>query len=135
MWNDFSIYSSFLWNRNLTLGALIWYAILVIGLWKVFEKAGEDGWKALVPIYNFYILFKISGIAPLFLVQAICALLSSVIGFFSLGVLVLAIYMWFCLAKAFGHGAGFGLGLCLLNPIFIMILGYGGSHYRASFWR
>ena len=39
--------------------ALIFYVLLVIAGWKIFEKAGEKGWKAIVPIYNVYIMFKI----------------------------------------------------------------------------
>lgn len=38
------------------------YVILIAaiaGLWKFFEKAGEKGWKAVVPIYNFYVWIKI----------------------------------------------------------------------------
>ena len=31
----------------------------IAGLWKIFEKAGEKGWKALVPVYNYYIWLKI----------------------------------------------------------------------------
>lgn len=31
----------------------------IAGLWKIFEKAGEKGWKALLPIYNYYIWLKI----------------------------------------------------------------------------
>jgi signal peptidase I len=41
---------------------LVIYAIIiatVAGLWKIFEKAGEQGWKALVPVYNYYIWLKI----------------------------------------------------------------------------
>ena len=41
--------------------ALIFAVIGIIGLWKVFVKAGEKGWKAIIPIYNAYILFKIAG--------------------------------------------------------------------------
>lgn len=26
-----------------------------IGLWKIFEKAGEKGWKALIPLYNMWV--------------------------------------------------------------------------------
>ena len=32
----------------------------IVALWKVFEKAGEAGWKSIIPIYNLYILFKIT---------------------------------------------------------------------------
>ena len=45
---------------------LIFYIITVIASWKIFEKAGEKGWKALIPIYNTYIMFKIVDMQPWF---------------------------------------------------------------------
>lgn len=44
--------------------ALISIAVAVLGIiagWKIFKKAGEPGWKILIPVYNAYILFKIVG--------------------------------------------------------------------------
>lgn len=35
--------------------------VIIISLWKIFQKAGEKGWYAIVPIYNLYILTKIIG--------------------------------------------------------------------------
>ena len=36
------------------------FAILsIIAYWKIFEKAGEKGWKILIPFYNLYIMYKI----------------------------------------------------------------------------
>ena len=44
-------------------GIAIMFAVLqIIAAWKIFEKAGEKGWKCLIPIYNIYIAFKILGI-------------------------------------------------------------------------
>ncbi|MCR5209134.1 MAG: DUF5684 domain-containing protein [Lachnospiraceae bacterium] len=40
--------------------------VAVIGLWKMFAKAGEKGWKALVPGLNLYVIFKIAGENRLF---------------------------------------------------------------------
>ena len=43
---------------------LLWLAITVLivaGFWKVFVKAGEPGWAAIVPIYNIFVLLKIAG--------------------------------------------------------------------------
>ena len=40
---------------------ITFYILLVIATWKILEKAGEKGWKALIPIYNTYLLFKIVG--------------------------------------------------------------------------
>ena len=44
-------------------GIAILFAVLqIIAAWKVFEKAGEKGWKSLIPFYNIYIFFRILGI-------------------------------------------------------------------------
>ena len=37
------------------------YIIAIIGMWKMFEKAGREGWKSLIPFYNMYVLTEISG--------------------------------------------------------------------------
>ena len=39
--------------------SLIFFVLMVIGNWKIFKKAGEPGWKSIIPIYNVYIMFKI----------------------------------------------------------------------------
>tara|TARA_B110000483_G_scaffold119305_1_gene144114 strand:- start:231 stop:500 length:270 start_codon:yes stop_codon:yes gene_type:complete len=31
----------------------------VVAFWLLFEKANQEGWKSLTPIYNVYILIKI----------------------------------------------------------------------------
>lgn len=36
------------------LAAIAVYVIQVIGLWKMFTKAGIPGWKAIIPVYNTY---------------------------------------------------------------------------------
>ena len=41
---------------------IIWLAIVVFiiaAMWRVFEKAGQPGWAAIIPIYNLYIMLKI----------------------------------------------------------------------------
>ena len=45
--------------------------------------------------------------------------------------IVIAIIVVVELAKVFGHGGGFALGLLFLGFIFYPILGYGSSTYRA----
>lgn len=66
------------------LGALIAFGIvfavmIVIAGWKVFEKAGEKGWKILIPIYDAYILFKILGMKKWFWPMMIISVLSSIL--------------------------------------------------------
>ncbi|MFW6019995.1 MAG: signal peptidase I [Bacteroidales bacterium] len=38
---------------------IIFFIASVAGLWGMFEKAGEPGWKILIPLYNFYVWLKI----------------------------------------------------------------------------
>lgn len=120
---------------------IIWYVLLVIARWKIFVKAGEAGWKSLIPIYNGYIQYKITWSTVIFWVMAVLYVasifisgsdggvmqaISAVIG---LAVIVIAIMASYKLAASFGHGIGFTIGLILLNPIFLLILGFGDSKY------
>lgn len=98
----------------------------IIGYWKVFTKAGEKGWKSIIPIYNLVILFRISGLSP----WMVCAYLLTFIPFIGwLIVLGINIYQSNKLAKSFGKDVGYTVGLVLLPAIFYMILGLGKSEY------
>lgn len=121
---------------------LLWYILQIIAYWKIFTKAGEAGWKSIIPFYNGYIQYKISWDAKVFwivfagtvigtLMMGSDSGIISVIGMlFSLISTVLGLIGFHKLSKAFGHGIGFTLGLIFLNPIFMLILGLGGSEYQ-----
>ena len=95
------------------------YVLLVIAWWNIFQKAGEAGWKSLIPLYNTYILFQISwGNGWLFL-----------LGFIPVVSLVVTIIMNVKLSRAFGHGTGFAIGLILIPNLFTLILGFDNSTY------
>lgn len=118
-------------------GILAVYSIIIlaiavvelVGMWKLFTKAGEAGWKCLIPIYNLVILFKVARISPWLI---LCYLLSfiPVVGW--LVMIGLQIYLAVNLAKAFGMGNGFAAGLFFLQPIFICILGFGKAEYQGT---
>ena len=60
---NYSYYYDRMIPRFGTGGSLIGLALTVlaiIAMWKMFEKAGEPGWAAIVPFYNIYVLFKIT---------------------------------------------------------------------------
>lgn len=102
--------------------ALVAIVIMIAAVWKVFTKAGEPGWAVLVPIYNIVVLLKVSG-KPwwwLFL------FLIPFVGF------IIAILQCVGLAKNFGKGTGFAIGLILLGPIFYMILGFGSAQFQGT---
>lgn len=107
---------------------LIIVAILtIIAQWRIFTKAGEAGWKCLIPIYNLVVLFRIAGISPLWVLGYLAAIIPVVGAFVALGI---TIYLNISLGKAFGKSTGFIVGLILLNTIFTLILGFGSSEYQ-----
>ena len=95
-------------------------------MWKLFTKAGEEGWKAIIPIYNLVILYKISGVSPWLLLIFLASFIP-VIG--SIAVLVLHIYQTHQFSKSFGKDVGYTIGLIFLPVIFYMILGFGSAEY------
>jgi hypothetical protein len=88
--------------------------------WKVFEKAGEPGWKGIIPVYNLFVLVKISG-NPWWW---------SILLFVPLVGFVIAILYNLALSKRFGKGPVFGLGLCFFPMIFFPILAFGDAEYN-----
>jgi uncharacterized membrane protein YhaH (DUF805 family) len=105
------------------IGGLIGLAIMVFfiaAMWKVFTKAGKAGWLVLIPIVNIYQLLKIAGRPGWWLILFIIPLVN----------LIISILVSMDIAKSFGKGAGFGLGLAFLSPIFYPILGFGSATYK-----
>lgn len=98
----------------------------IVAMWKIFTKAGEAGWKSIIPIYNLIILYKVSGINPLFVLIYLAAPIPFV-GW--LAILGITIYQAISLSKAFGKEGAYAVGLILLQPIFYMMLGLGSSEY------
>jgi hypothetical protein len=106
-------------------GLLIYLAILVVaaaGGWKVFTKAGHPGWAAIIPIYNIYILLKIAERPGWWLILYFIP----IVGF------VITIIVSIDIARNFGKGSGFGVGLAFLWFIFYPILGFGGAQYQGA---
>ncbi len=102
---------------------LVYLAILVViiaGMWKMFSKAGKPGWAAIVPIYNVIVMLEIVG-RPLWWV---------ILMFIPLVNFIIMILLSLDLAKSFGKGAGFGIGIAFLGFIFIPILGFGSAQYQ-----
>lgn len=96
------------------------FVVIIIGMWKIYSKAGKPGWASIVPIYNIIVLLEIIG-RPVWWI---------VLMFIPLVNLVIAVITALDLAKSFGKGAGFGLGLIFLSPIFYPILGFGSAQYK-----
>ena len=94
--------------------------LIVVSLWKIFTKAGEPGWAAIVPIYNLIVLLKIVGKPAWWVILMLIPFVNIIIG------IMLAIN----LATVFGKGVGFALGMIFLPFIFYPILAFGDARYQ-----
>ncbi|MFC2028628.1 DUF5684 domain-containing protein [Chloroflexota bacterium] len=92
--------------------------VYIVAFWKIFEKAGKPGWAAIVPIYKVIVHLEVVGRPIWWLVL-----------FLIPGVNLVAWVIVYCfdLAKVFGKGGGFAIGLVFLNLIFLIILAFDES--------
>ncbi|MFH1464254.1 MAG: DUF5684 domain-containing protein [Pseudomonadota bacterium] len=94
--------------------------VVLIGMWKMYAKAGKPGWACIVPIYNLIVLLDIIGKPVWWIVLYFIPVVNAFVSLFVI----------FSLAGVFGKGAGFGIGLVLFPAIFIPVLGFGGARYQ-----
>jgi hypothetical protein len=104
----------------LLIAVTAFYFISLLPLYGVFSKAGRPGWAAFVPIYNTLTILDIVGRPGWWLVFLFIPGVNIVVG----------AILYYELAKAFGRGMGFTLGLVFVNWIFLMILWLGSSTYE-----
>ncbi len=97
----------------------VFYVLSVIALWKVFNKAGEHGWWAVVPIINAYKICKIADGNGFKCILYLIPLVN----------IVYYVIVNIRMAKSFGKSGLFGLGLIFLNVVFVYVLGFGSAEY------
>jgi Family of unknown function (DUF5684) len=104
---------------------IIWIAFVVLeiaSLWMVFDKAGEPGWAAIIPIYNLIVLLRIVGRPIWWIVLWLIPIVN----------LIVYIIVLVDLCKSFSLGGGFAVGLFFLPFIFYPILGFGAATYAGA---
>ena len=120
---EFMIVFAGIWG-TLMLLSLAFSVFMIICMWKVYKKAGKPGWASIIPIYNIWVLYEITGFNGALSLLILIPFVGTII------VAVLSIIANFRLAKCFGKDIGFGIGLWLLNPIFMAILAFDKSEYN-----
>lgn len=98
---------------------LIILLISLISRWKIFEKAGEKGWKSIIPFYSTFTFCKITFGSGWYLLLVFIPFVD----------LIMYIMMYIKLGKKFNKGKLFTLGLVFLTPIFILVLAFDKSEY------
>ena len=102
---------------------LAFAVFMIAAMWRIFEKAGQEGWKCIIPFYNFYILLQIVGKPGWWLAMLFIPIVNY----------VYIIWTYNMLSKSFGKEESFTVGLVLLGIIFFPILGFGGATYLGPY--
>ena len=95
--------------------------LMLASLWRVFEKAGRQGWEGIIPIYNIYVLLQIVGRPGWWLILFFIPFVN----------IVIALLVSIDLAKSFDKSAAWGIILLFIfNAIGYLILGFGEARYK-----
>lgn len=132
--------------------------LLIVSIWRVYEKAGEAGWKCLIPFYSTYVMLRFTGrptkwmwyifLPMLFYMPAYFLLLLDMQGAIYMAPMVVValillmlsmitvmmvfnILIYTALCDRFGISKWFTLGLVLMPIIFWPILAFGDYTYTA----
>lgn len=108
-------------------GIIPWLLFIVItiltvcSMWNIFLKAGETGWKALFPIYNFYIISKIANARKYFAINLISSIIFAIC-FCVFAVIGAILTLLAGLASVNGNNGLYTIWIMLLVAIFISFL-------------
>lgn len=91
--------------------------LTIIEQWKVFKKAGKEGWEAIIPVYNNIVLIEITGL-PMWYIALL---------FIPFANIYATVRIYLELAYRFNKDTGFGVGLFFLTPIFLGILAFNND--------
>ena len=104
------------------IGCLIIGVLAIVVMWRIFSKAGEAGWKSIIPIYNIVTSFK--------LFWANCnPILMTVLCLVPLVNCVIMLILTYKMCASFGKGVGFFILTLFFAPITMLILAFGSSEY------
>ena len=106
--------------------SFIWSVASIVGLWMMFTKMNEAGWKAIIPFYNQYILCGKTMRDPWYWVRLFVGIIP-IIGWIA--------YFYFkfqigkAVAKSYGQPESWAWGYTFVEPIFYCITGFGQYSY------
>lgn len=101
------------------LVGLLIVVVMIAAMWKIFTKAGQPGWAAIIPIYNTYVLCKVVGRPGWWVILSLIPFVNFVV------MIILSID----LAKSFGKDALYAVLLILLPIVGYPLLGFGKAAY------
>ena len=93
--------------------------LMITSVWKVFTKANQPGWAAIVPIYNIIIMLEVAK-KPTWWVAMY---------FIPIANFIFMIMTLNGISKNFGKDEGFTVGMVFLGIVFWPILAFGNAQY------
>ena len=138
--SDYDMFNSLL---GLSLGLILFVSIIalaiivlyVIGTWKLFKKAGKQGWEALIPFYSTYVLVEISGLNWWYFLIAISGTICTIAKIDGLNYIcnlagmAVNFFVFYNIAKKMKQQPiGYGVAGALVAPIITMILGFSDKY-------
>ena len=92
--------------------------LMIISLWKIFKKAGKNGWESLIPIYNFIVLIQIVEL-PMWYIALFFVPFANIYAMFKI---------YIELAHKFGKSTGFGILTVFFSFVCLPILAFGKNN-------
>lgn len=138
---------------GLSCFGIILYIVYVVGLWKLFNKLGLEGWKSIIPFYNIYVLAEKTWDAKFIIYLWVAVILYNIVnkiaetgGFIGVLLTLISIILWvvivvirarFCYynAKAFGYDLAYAVGWFFLPFVFTCIIGFGDAKYVGNYFK
>lgn len=114
--------------------------ILIVANFKLYKKAGKEGWKCLIPYYNTWTECEFLGLNTNWVWILLGA---SIVGGILDGMLDTTLFSYvstaasfyfsilrsISMAQSFGKDTGFGVGILLLPVVFVPMLAFGKAEY------
>lgn len=122
--------------------------LFIIAEWRIFKKAGEKGWKSLIPVYKVFLSHHIAGMSHIwFILEVICWIIEAVLefvngvpswlglvfGIFTVAFTVVSeVVHILLLCNRFGKKPAFKVGMILIPSLFFLIIAFGRSEYQKA---
>lgn len=109
------------------IAGILWLAasivLITVSLWLIFRKAGQPGWAALLPVYNLVVLVRVAG-------RPVWWFLMLLVPFIQWPLIWIVVLI--DLARRFGKGPLFGVGMAFFGLIFFPVLAFSRASYQPS---
>ncbi|WP_088654183.1 DUF5684 domain-containing protein [Geofilum rhodophaeum] len=108
---------------NLFLYSMLSMLLTLVSIatfWQIFEKAGQAGWKSLIPVYNILVFLQIINKPWWWIFLFMLPLINLIFGIWATNLL----------SKRFGLSAWFTLGILFLPFLFLPVLAFGKARYQ-----